>query len=293
MDEEELFESFGLERPEEQPGEDPGQGTEGVETPPAEEGAEVVEAPGAEAEPPAQEGTPPIQAEEHRQESERLEAERVRQAGVDEAYAAAFAGRLNPYTQKPILSERDYRDYQDALKADQRRQQMEKLKAAGIDPEVIRGMVDEHPAVRQAQEAVRAAQAEQQRAQAAQAKAWFGEQVAAISALDPEVKSLDDLAAHYPEQYPKMLDMVGRGVALSDAYKALNFEALSAKRAAAVRQSTLNQSAGKAHLGPVGGQKKAPVEVPADIRAQFRDLYPDISDEEITRQYADYLRLSQ
>lgn len=312
MDEDELYEGFGLEKPEvdgtgggsatgtgqekvgAQVGEPPADDTGGEEGTPSVEDAEG-QGTGAEEPPAASPPEPSAGEEAQRREAERLEGERAameRQKAVDAGYAAAFSGRLNPYTNRPILTEADYRNYQAALKADQRQRQMEKLRQAGIDPEVIQGMVSEHPAVRQAQEAVQQAEAAQRAAMETRARAWYSEQVRAISALDPEIQTMEDLAGKRPEQYPQLMELVGRGVSLADAYKALNFEALAGRRAAAAKQATMNLAAGKAHLEPAAMKARAGIEVPVDVREQFRDLMPGISDEEIGRQYADFLNMT-
>ena len=84
--------------------------------------------------------------------------------------------------------------------------------------------------------------------------------------------------------------MVAGGVSLVEAYKALNFDALAQRRAAAAQQAVRNQAAGTAHLAPVGGQGKESVEVPASVREMYRDLNPDMSDDQIRQAYAKYLK---
>lgn len=305
MDEEEkqLFEDFGLEAPEE----------EALEAPTTEETTEVPvqeQETGQEggAEGPAE--TPPLPSPaapvppSPQGEGNGMEAavpptgpqggdlEAAGRAAEDEAYRAAFAGRMNPYTGQPIASKADFEAYQAQLQADRQEQQMEALRQAGVTPEAIQAIVSQHPVVQQAQQVIQQVQAERERAQAERAKGWFGEQLQQINALDPEAKvdSLDALAARDPAGYQQMLGMVGRGVSLVDAYKMAHFDELAAKRAGAAKQAVLNHTAGKAHLAPAGGQGKAGVEVPGDVKAMYRELNPDMTDEQIRTEYAKYLK---
>jgi hypothetical protein len=306
LEETDIYEALGVEPPEEEPEGPEGTPADGA---PPEEGENTGENPKESGEnsgtpegnPEPEETPAPMSDEErHRQatlrrDAERAEQERSMAAAVDQAYATAYAGRLNPYTKRPITSKADYEEYQTQYAADQQRRQMDNLRAAGVDPDAIQAMIDQHPAIQQAQQVIRAAEAERERAQAAQAKGWYGEQIKQINSLDPEAKlgSLEDLAAKEPEQYTKMLGMVTRGVSFVDAYKMLHFDDLTQRRAAAAQQAVRNQAAGKAHLTPSGGQGKAGIEVPADIREEFRALMPGITDAEIARQYGDYLNKSK
>lgn len=297
MDEDEIYEGLGLERPEPEGGEpdaEPGgnapENQDGTGDVPTEETA-----PGEPEESATQDGEEPQMQQEVPEQppvptADERETAR-RQAEIDQAYAAAFAGKLDPYTKQPITCKADYDRYQAKLRADQQRQQEERMRQAGVAPEAVRALIDQHPVVREAQEVIQAVQAERERAQAEQAKGWYGEQLKQINALDPEAKvtSLEDLAARDQGQYRKMMGMVGAGVPLADAYKALNFDALAQKRAAAAQQAVRNQAAGKAHLAPVGGQGKSGVDVPAEVRAMYRDLNPDMTDAQIKAEYGKYL----
>lgn len=320
MDENEMYEAMGLEPPVSegersdpagaaQAGSDPQGGEHASATPDtpavltgeadaAEESHLTEEEAAGEAKP----GTPqPMSDEErHRQaairrEAERAEHQKAQQAAVDQAYAAAFAGRLNPYTKRPITTKAEFDEYQAQLREDQQRQQVERMRAAGVDPAAIQGMIDNHPVVQQAQQVIAQAQAEREKAQATQAKGWYGGQLQQINALDPEAKvtSLDELAAREPEQYTKMLGMVGRGVSLVDAYKMVHFDELTQKRARAAQQAVRNQVAGKGHLIPTGAQGKAGVDVPASVREMYQDMGLEMSDAEIARSYGEYIRSAE
>ena len=236
------------------------------------------------------------QAALRRQAEERARAQ-AQQAALDEAYRNAFAGRLNPYTGRPILSQADFLEYQRAQEAERSRRQAEKLQKAGIDQAALQSMVESLPVIQQARQALSQAQEAKARAEATQAKAWFTGQLKEIAALglDPDVTTLEDLAGKYPEKYPEMMDRVRRGSTLAEAYRTVNFEAILEKRTAAARQAALNSTADKGHLkasGPAGGQGGGAVEVPSDVRQMYQELNPGISDADIRKEYAEFLKLT-
>lgn len=257
--------------------------------------------PGGQEPPPGQDGKPVQSAEErHRQAGLRRQAEeqaraQAQQAALDEAYRAAFAGRLNPYTGRPILNQADFQEYQRAQEAERGKRQMEQLQKAGIDPAALQSVVEQLPVVRQARQVLDEAQQAKTAAEAERARTWFGEQLRGIAALglDPDVGSLEDLAGKYPDKYPEMMDRVRKGATLVEAYQTVNFEAILAKRTAAAKQAALNSTAGKEHLqptAPAGGQGGS-VEVPADVRQMYRELNPGLSDADIRREYAEFIKL--
>lgn len=113
----------------------------------------------------------------------------------------------------------------------------------------------------------------------------MSEQLKAISAIDPQVTSLEDITKM--ETFEQFDAMVRQGYSLVDAYKLANFDTLAAKRAAAAKQRTLNQTAGKAHLQPTQGKESGQaVIVPPEIREMYREMNPGISDKEIAKHYA-------
>lgn len=295
--EQELYQDFGLEAPEESAAEP----SELVETASGEPETAVsdpeqqtdVETPTTA--PEAAESVPERKNEDQGNTEQAAEQAGVRQAAVDEAYRKAFSGKLNPYTHKPILSQADYEEYQRQLSAEQNKAQMEQLSKAGIDPAALQSVVENMPIMQQARQAVEQAKQARAAADAEKAKGWFKEQIEGINALglDGDVTTLDQLAAQYPDKYPKMLERVRRGATLVEAYKLENFDAIMGRRTAAAKQATLNGTAGKQHLVPTGisGQDGG-VEVPSNVKQMYRELNPGMSDAEIRKEYAAYLKMS-
>ena len=246
----------------------------GDEAEEAEGDADAPEQPEEEQEPPAEQPTqtPEMNAllAAARRRAE-MEAAARAQHEKDALVAQAYAGQVNPYTGRPITTEAELKAYQTAYREEQ-------LQAAGITPDVLQQMIESNPAVQQAK--MLAAQQQQMRGQQN-----MSEQLKAISAIDPQVTSLEDITKM--ETFEQFDAMVRQGYSLVDAYKLANFDTLAAKRAAAAKQRTLNQTAGKAHLQPTQGKESGQaVIVPPEIREMYREMNPGISDKEIAKHYA-------
>lgn len=73
-------------------------------------------------------------------------------------------------------------------------------------------------------------------------------------------------------------------IPLADAYAATHRMEIQTRQNAAIRQGILNQMNGKRHLTPVRSAQKR-MEMPADVRAEFKKYFPDASDREIEKMY--------
>lgn len=220
---------------------------------------------------------------------------RQEQEAIDRAYAAAYTGRVNPYTGQAIKSAADYRRFQEDSERYRQTQLKDELSRAGLTAETIQQVVDQHPVVQQAKVAIKQAEAEQARAREAEAKSWYDEQLKEINALDPEAKltGLEELAKKDSAAFDKMLAHVRAGVSLADAYKLQNFERLTKRAATVAAQAQKNRAAGKGHLRQVGAVSAGSVtEVPSDVRKHWKELMPDITDEQIRKEYAKYQKES-
>lgn len=270
--------------PSEQPGE--GKPEEGGE--PA--GKPSTEEPGTPAEPPAE---PPQSAEErHRQAAQRRQREqdaydRANQARVDKIYADMFQGQTDPYTGKPITTEAEYRAYE----ANKQRQDQEKaMQEAGIKPEVIENLIDQrvaqHPAVVAAQQAAAAARAQQAMAAEQQAQSAIAAEMQKITAIDPTVKSLEDIS-----KMPTAADFnryVQMGNTLEDAFYLANRKDIEQKRLAAAKQTAINQTRSKQGLLSGAGEGAAGDGVPAEQVEAYRQIMPDATDEEIAKAWKSF-----
>lgn len=286
----EYAEAFGIELPQEQP-EEPPEKTPAPEvpeeTPPVETQHE--EPP---EEPPA-DGKKPEQTMEERamwaarrrerEARERQAQEEAVQARIDQVYASIFKGQNNPFTGQPIRTEAEFRAYE-TEKA--RREQEEQLQRAGIDPSAIQSMVEQQmaPFRQQMESAQLAAVREKAKAANARFEAALQEELKKVTAMDPNIKTLEDIRAMPTAN--RFNDLVQKGIGLEDAFYLANRQEVDARRMAAARAATQSQMAGKGHLNPVSAAAaKTPYQVSAAEREAFLAFNPGATDEEIQRAY--------
>lgn len=283
MDESELYEALGVEPPgpggDTPPEDDPG-GTPQTHTEEQQAGTQIPEGGAPEALPVQQPPEVDAQQEELRRQAE----------AVDRAYADAYEGRVNPYTGQSIRSKADH----DALKQQMEEMHLqgvqERLRTLGLEPGDIEALISGHPAIQQAEQLMAEVQARQEEQRRTQAKEWYEGELREIAAIDPEVTDLEALKAKDPEQFSAMLGLVSKGIGLAQAYKMLNFDALMQRQGAASAQQERNRAAGKAHLVHTKGLSAEAVEVPAEVRAMYLDLMPDMSEKDMRAAYAEYLK---
>lgn len=213
----------------------------------------------------------------------RQDAQAEAQRTIDEAFRSS--GLTNPYTKKPITSKAEYDEYRARLEADRKARL---LKKSGMSDEELQQFVQGLPEVKQAKEAQAAAETAARQAREQQAKLKVEEQLKEISALDPSIQELKDLAKM--ETYPKFYELVKRGNTLTDAFKLANYDALTGRAAAASRQAAINSAQGKQHLSPTTQRGAGAVSVPADIKAEYLAFNPDATDAEIQQHYNRYMK---
>lgn len=213
----------------------------------------------------------------------RQDAQAEAQRTIDEAFRNS--GLSNPYTKKPITSKAEYDEYRARLEADRKARL---LKKSGMSDDEFREFVQGLPEVKQAKEAQAAAETAARQAREQQAKLKVEEQLKEISALDPSIQELKDLAKM--ETYPKFYELVKRGNTLTDAFKLANYEALTGRAAAASRQAAINSAQGKQHLSPTTQRGAGAVSVPADVKAEYLAFNPDATDAEIQQHYNRYVK---
>ena len=212
-------------------------------------------------------------------EDAKAEAQRT----IDEAFRNS--GLTNPYTKKPITSKAEYEEYRARFEAEKKARI---LKKSGMSDEEFQQFVQGLPEVKQAKEAQAAAETAERQAREQQAKLKVEEQLKEISALDPSIQELKDLAKM--ETYPKFYELVKRGNSLTDAFKLANYDALTGRAAAASRQAAINSAQGKQHLSPTTQRGAGAVSVPADIKAEYLAFNPDATDAEIQQHYNRYMK---
>jgi hypothetical protein len=192
-------------------------------------------------------------------------------------YAEKFQGLTNPETGAPI---RGAADYFEALAAQERLQTREEMSQAGLDPSLLDRAIASSPLIKQAQAAI-------QQNNQVQSQRMIEEDMRNIVAFDPSVSSEQDIVSqpnfaevvNYCETHP--------GMRLSDAYKLVNFDRLSANRARSAEQKTINQAKSKNHLSSPSGlaSEDNTVDIPVDQLELWKDFFPDKSPKEIRALY--------
>lgn len=219
-------------------------------------------------------------------------AERERDAAAEKARGEARAeldrlfagcGIDNPFTGGKIGSLADFEAYR---RAQNDRAREEFKRGSGLDDAGYRAFVDELPEVKEAREAKEAADKTRQEAEAERARVKMDEQLREIAKLNPEIRELKDLAAM--ETYPKLYEYVQKGNTILDAYKLANYDALTRSAAESAKQAARNAAQSKQHLTQTTSRGAGAVQVPEDVKAQYRMFNPDATDAEIQAHYARY-----
>lgn len=290
----EAFEAMGIEVPQEPPVEPP---AEPPVEPPAEPPAEPpVEPPVEGGEPPEEppvDGGKPEQTPEERamwaarrrewEAREQRAIETAVQARVDQVYADIFKNQTNPFTGQPINSEAAYRAF---VEAKERQAAQEQMQKAGIDPRMLQSMVDQQMAPFKQQMEAAQLSAIQEKAKAANARneAALQAELKKVTAMDPSIKTLEDIRAM--PTATKFNEYVQKGLGLEDAFYLANRQEVDTRRMAAARAATQEQLAGKGHLNPVSGVPgKTPYQVSQAQIAAYREFMPDATEAEIRAAY--------
>ena len=227
-----------------------------------------------------------IYAEARRSMEAKLEEERAKLAeerkAIDAEFKRLFGKAVDPKTNKPIESAMDYIR---AFEEQQRRDDEEELRAAGITNERFAEMVRNLPEYKRAMEA-------NERVRKADEERYFGEALKEIQKMDPSVKTREDLEKH--ESYKDVYDLVmNHGLTLERAFKYANADALSAKRSAAAQQAAVNQAKGKSHLeatqtGYATNQEL--IDMPESTMAEYRKFYPNLTDDQRKVKFSEHER---
>lgn len=253
------------------------EGTEGAEGKEGAEGTEGAEGAAVDVDGEGTEGTEGGEGEDEGFSPDllaRIEAET--QKRVDASIARQFEGILNPYTNKPILTEADLTAYRSAFAAEEQRQQLEEM---GVSKEVLDSYIQNHPAMQQAQQVIH--QQEQQAANDFMAKEF-----------EAMKKEFPDCGLESPQQLNeteagrRALQMWANapGITLADAYAATHRRELSKKQSAAAKQAAMNEMNSKGHLTQTKGSN-AKGDVPEEIRREYKIYFPNATDAEIAEMY--------
>ena len=212
-------------------------------------------------------------------EDAKAEAERI----INEAFKNS--GLTNPYTRKPITSKAEYDEYRKKY-YDERRERV--MQRSGLSEAEFSEMVASLPEVREAREKAARAEEDAQRARQEQARAAVEEQMKEIAALDPAIKTVEDLPKM--QNFSRFYELVKRGNNFIDAYRLATYDQRMQAAAQGARQQAINSAQSRAHMAQTQARGAGAVAVPEDIRSAYRELNPEASDAEIQKHYNRYLK---
>ena len=229
---------------------------------------------------------------------ETIEEETIEEEIVDEKKirTKAFSERLNQEKRKmeeAIRQEQENKlnaiaksrgfDSWEELEAYDEQQKLERLGV--VDHDEFKSLLDEivskNPTVKKAQEILK--QQEEERK-----NVYIKTQIAEISALDSDIKTIDDLVKL--DRYDEFKTRLDKGYELADAYKAVYFDKIKMRDAESVKQRTLNNLENKSHLKTAGGKSSTDVHIPSDILAMYKKNLPKLTEAEIRKHYAKYVK---
>ncbi len=193
-------------------------------------------------------------------------------------------GLMNPYTKQPIKTVADLETFQAGRQEDAKR----RLMAAGnMTEEQYQQYVADLPEVKAAREQKSAADDAAKKVMENEARVKLDSQMAEITALDPEIRGVDDLKKM--ENYDRFYKLVKENrLSLVDAYRLVNADKIAANKTAATRQAALNAANSKNHLDRTTTRGAGAVTVPKDVAEEYRAMMPGITDAEIQAHYGKY-----
>ena len=192
------------------------------------------------------------------------------QAEKDALVKRLCQGQNNPYTGRPITSEREWNEYEQQYQAEQLRQ-------SGIDANTLNRMIENNPVVQQARQmTARMQQEEGNRA--------LQKQIEEVSKIDPSVTDFQSLVSH--PNFQQFNARVMQGYSIVDAFKLANYDQITGKKAAAAKQAALNSVNGKNHLNPTKSAGSGEdIVVPEETMAMYRSAFPKWTKQQIIDDY--------
>lgn len=198
--------------------------------------------------------------------------------GINNEFKRLFGNIVNPVTGKNIES---YSDYLQAVEYQRKEATNKMLQEKGIEPDVLERIINESPAIREAQQIL-------EENKKAEANRQLEADLKVLSEIEPSIKTIEDVAKH--ESYEKVLAYVQNGLGLADAFKLANYDSLVTKKSEAVKQAAVNQAKSKNHMETTNGVAVASetlTPIPSGLLAKWKTAYPELSMEQLTKKYND------
>lgn len=210
----------------------------------------------------------------------------------DANYAAAFMGRRNPYTGKPILTKADFDEYvkaqEAATRADEQKAAEDEISKLGITPEQLEALMSK---TKFGQEMRAALDYTRKQAADTHKKAiddLIAKDIAEIAKYDPTVTDVESLKKTAKGKEIERRVKSGR-YTWREAWMLENFDAMQSARTDAAKQAAMNAASSKDHLQSTAQRGSGEVDVPDDVAAMYKVM--GITDkEEIRKSYASYLK---
>ena len=207
------------------------------------------------------------------------EAQRMAAAEVDKAFKDM--GLRDPYTNKAITTKAEYDSYKTRHESETISKELGK---AGISREAIDAMIENHPAVLKAKEAAEGFETAKRQSQDTAARVHLESQLKEISAIDPGIKTAEDLMAQ--PNYETIRGYLRKGLTIVEAYRLTNLDKLTSKTAAAATQAAYNRAQSKEHLTSSAARGQGDIMVPREVIESYRRLCPKMTAKEIREDYA-------
>jgi hypothetical protein len=207
-----------------------------------------------------------------------------RQRGEQElSQILSAAGLTNRYRDgAKITNAQEFKQWQQDAAAQQRSQ---RLQAGQLTNEDLQAAIEESPAmdrVRQLSEQMQQAQQQEQRRQF---QAQVDLEMEQIRQMDPSIHSLTDILQGPGGQ--EFADLVNeKNLSFVEAFKLTHYDKLVSAQQQAAQLGAARAAHSKDHLTSYGANSGEGVRVPKEVREFYRIMRPDLTDEQIRRDYA-------
>lgn len=231
-------------------------------------------------------------------------ARRRRQKEIDDAVAAARAEEQKKFNDRLSAFFKDARmknahngnsdiltleDAEAWAEADRLAKAEAALKAGKLTPEVMQTLVEESPGFKAMQQKLRQQEQVSQNQSQQQFQKSVETELAEIRKLNPQISGLTDiLNMDTGKQFAAYVQK--HGMSYLDAYKLANHEQLMQQAQQVAAAGARVAAGGKDHLKKTQSRGQGALEVPADVKENYRVLMPGMTDEEIQKEYNRFMK---
>lgn len=226
---------------------------------------------------------------DEREQALRREYESKFQKQKDAFYAGLK--KVDPYTNKPITTEAEYLAYEAESR---RREREQEFKKAGINPETIEQMINEHPDVRAAKAAAEDARASKERYDRLAQQQVIKDELRKISKLDPNIRTPQDLMNH--PRYGEIKQLVAEhNHSIAEAFELATQKDRDAENQIHSRANAAAVSNSKNHMvaSNTSGNEAEEYTVPPETLRSYRKAYPGLPDAELRKKFAKVQKLKK